>query len=65
MKVQILQEFDGYPNGDDKGPVTFKPGAEPVEVEDAFGEMIVGKGLAKAVDAPAGGPAREPAAGDA
>jgi len=48
MKVQILQEFEGYPDGDDKGPTTFKVSADAVDVPDAFGTMIVGKGLARA-----------------
>jgi hypothetical protein len=48
MKVQILIEFEGYPDGDDKGPTTYRPGADAIEVPDAFGEMIIGKGHAQA-----------------
>ena len=64
MKLLILTEFEGYPNGDDKPPVTFRPSSEAVDVSDAFGEMIVAKGLAQAQSGKAAKPIK-PAPGDA
>lgn len=54
-QVIVLREFEGYPNGDDKAAVSFAVTGKPVDVPDDFADMIVGKGLARAVDGAAAG----------
>ena len=44
--VSITQAFEGYPVADDAG-VHFAVTNNPVEVPDAFADLIVGKGLAE------------------
>jgi hypothetical protein len=51
MKVIIDQDFEGYPDAPDRPGRHFKAGAEPIEVPDAFGKMIVAKGHAHAAPA--------------
>lgn len=46
--VTILESFDGYPQGAKEGSrrTSFVEGQE-VEVSEAFGDLIIGKGLAR------------------
>ncbi|MDP4024460.1 hypothetical protein Q8W71_17685 [Methylobacterium sp. NEAU 140] len=46
--VTIAETFDGYPQGAKEGSrrTTYTEGQE-IEVSDAFGELIIGKGLAR------------------
>ncbi len=65
--VIITQAFEGYPVADDQG-VHFAVADKPVEVPDAFADLVVRKGLAEfptgdraaAVPAVAAAPAAEP-----
>lgn len=52
--VKIAESFTGYPQGAKEGsqPVEYLKGQE-VEVNDAFAELIVGKGHATLADVPA------------
>lgn len=50
MKVEILQNFSGFPEGVDKPEKSFVSGAA-VEVDPDFGKMIVEKGLARLLPA--------------
>lgn len=56
MKVEITKSFYGFPDGEIE--IYFIEGAV-VDVEDSFGEMIIGKELAK----PAGSKAKADKAG--
>lgn len=49
MKTVVIKEsFDGYPQGAKEGArkVSYVEGQE-VEVSEAFGDLIIGKGLAR------------------
>ncbi|XYD07427.1 hypothetical protein R1A27_20165 [Methylobacterium sp. NMS12] len=49
MKTVVIKEsFDGYPQGAKEGArkVSYGEGQE-VEVSEAFGDLIIGKGLAR------------------
>lgn len=50
MKVEILQNFSGFPDGVEKPEKWFVSGAV-VEVDPDFGKMIVEKGLARLLPA--------------
>lgn len=50
MKVEILQNFSGFPDGVEKPEKSFVSG-ETVEVGNDFGKMIVEKGLARLLPA--------------
>ena len=64
MKTVVITEtFDGYPDGAVEGSrrVSYAEGRS-VEVPDAFGDLITGKGLARAASAePVPTPAALPA----
>lgn len=52
MKVKIIQEFTGYPDGTDASRAFFLVGQE-LDLPDEFAELIIGKGHARALTAPA------------
>lgn len=49
MRVRILQDFTGYPDGTDASRRLFRTGETP-DLPDGFAALITGKGLAE--DAP-------------
>jgi hypothetical protein len=55
--IHVKQDFEGYPHGGKEGEkaVKFVTGQE-IEVSDAFADMVVDKGHARLVDAPAAEP---------
>lgn len=48
MKIHILQTFTGFPDNTEASQTTFIAGAS-VEVADAFGALMVSKGLAREI----------------
>jgi hypothetical protein len=48
MKVEILITFTGFPDDTEASQTIFQAGSV-VEASDAFGALIVGKGLAREV----------------
>lgn len=60
--VTILAAFDGYPDGAVEGSrrVSYAEGRE-IEVDDAFADLITGKGLARTASAD---PSPKPAAAE-
>lgn len=49
-QIIVMREFQGYPDGDDKAPVTFAVTDTAVDVPAEFAEMVIGKGLARAAE---------------
>lgn len=49
MKIEILSTFTGFPDDTEASRTTYVAGAT-VELADAFGAMIVAKGLAREVE---------------
>jgi len=48
MKVEILTTFTGFPDDTEASQTVFQAGSV-VEAPDAFGALIIGKGLAREV----------------
>ena len=47
MKIKILQEFEGYPDGTAKSLTVYKPGE--VDVPGDYADLLIKKGLAEEV----------------